>query len=144
MNASSWFFFQGGFMSRKVKTRKYIPRNEFRYNNSPKAQGHPHYVFGETKTHYKSLGLTSTPKQDVPYYPLTRNPEQNNLERSYLQLDIHSANKKYYEKPLQGWSFAKDDMPVVRHTIKKYKKSTNRKPKLWYEKKRKWNKKNKK
>ena len=29
----------------------------------------------------------------------------------------------------------KEDMPVVRHTIRKYKKSTNRKPKLWYEKK---------
>ena len=46
-------------------------------------------------------------------------------------------------KPLEDWEFAKEDMPVVRHAIKKYKKSTNRKPKSWYEKKRKWQKQNK-
>ena len=127
---------------KKKQTRKYQPRNEFRYNNSKRAQGHPHYVFGETATHYKSLGLTSTPKEGISYVRLTKNPEPLNTEKSYLQLSVHSANKKYYDdKPLKGWSFAKEDMPVVRHKIKKYKKSTNRKPKLWYEKKRKWNKK---
>lgn len=132
-------------MSRKKRqTRKYKPRNEFRYNNSWQAQGHPHYVFGETKTHYKSLGLTTTPKDDVPHYKLSKNPEPYNSDPSYLQFNVHSANKKYYDDPLKGWNFAKEDMPVVRHTIKRYKKSTNRKPKLWYERKRKWNKKNKK
>ena len=125
----------------KKPTRKYIPRNEFRYNNSPRANGHPHYIFGETKTHYKSLGLTTHPKEDVPHYTLTKNPELRNSSSSYLQFDIHSAHKKFYGEPLKGWKFAKKDMPVVRHTIKRYKKSTNRKPKLWYEKKRKWNKK---
>lgn len=129
-------------MSRKKKeTRKYIPKNEFRYNNSPTASGHPHYVFGETKTHYKSLGLTTHPKDDYPHYKLTKNPNPKSNDESHLQLAIHSANKKYYDKPLKNWNFAKEDMPVVRHTIKKYKKSTNRKPKSWYEKKRKWNKK---
>ena len=129
-------------MARKKKqTRKYKPRNEFRYNDSPRAGGHPHYVFGETKTHYKSLGLTTTPKKDIPHYELSKNPEPKNNDTSYLQLAIHSANKKYYsEKPLRGWTFAKEDMPVVRHTIKVYKKSTNRKPKLWYIKKKKYRK----
>ena len=50
---------------KKKSTRKYEPRNEFRYNNSPRAGGHPHFVFGETKTHYKSLVLTSHPKDDI-------------------------------------------------------------------------------
>ena len=127
---------------KKKPSRKYKPRNEFRYNDSPRAGGHPHYIFGETKTHYKSLGLTSTPKDNMPHYRLSKNPEPNNNYDSYLQFAIHSANKKYYDDvPLKDWSFAKEDMPVVRHTVKKYKKSTNRKPKLWYEKKRKWNKK---
>ena len=124
---------------KKRKTRKYIPRNEFRYNFSKHANGHPHYVFGETNTHYKSLGLTTTPKKEFPYYPLTRNPNPNDFEPSFLEYEIHSANKKHYGDPLKDWSFSKEDMPVVRHTIKKYKKSTNRKPKLWYEKKRKKN-----
>lgn len=129
---------------KKKPTRKYKPRNEFRYNDSPRAGGHPHYIFGETKTYYKSLGLTSHPKDDIPHYKLTKNPEPYNNKDSYLQFSIHSANKKYYDKPLRGWKFAKEDMPVIRHTIKNYKKSTNRKPKLWYEKKRKWNKKKQK
>ena len=34
--------------------------------------------------------------------------------------------------PVRLWAFAKEDMPVVRHTIKKYKKATNKKPKNWY------------
>ena len=36
-------------MSRKkTQTRKYKPKNEFRYNHSNTAQGHPDYIFGET------------------------------------------------------------------------------------------------
>ena len=127
-------------MARKKKrTRKYAPRNEFRYNNSKSAQGHPHYVFGETPTHYKSLGLTTHPKDDIPHYQLTKNPEPHNDDPSHLQFKVHSAHKKYYGEPLKGWKFAKEDMPVVRHTIKKYKKSTNRKPKMWYVRKKQWN-----
>ena len=128
-------------MARKRKSRKYIPRNEFRYNNSPLASGHPHYVFGETKTRYKSLGLTTHPKPDIAHYELSKNPDPFDTDKSYLQFEVHSASKKYYNAPLLGWKFSKKDMPVVRHTIKKYKKATNRKPKLWYVNKRKWNKK---
>ena len=35
-----------------------------------------------------------------------------------------------------GWSLDKEDMPVVRHVIKAYKKRTNRKPENWYVKKK--------
>ena len=131
-------------MARKRKTRKYIPRNEFRRNVSLSANAHYNYVFGETKTHYKSLGLTTNPRNDIPYYELSQNPnpKPKNSKPSCLQLKVLSTNKKYLLKAEKGWKFAREDMPVVRHTIKKYKKSTNRKSKLWYEKKRKWNKKN--
>ena len=133
-------------MSRKKRqTRKYTPRNEFRYNYSPHAEEHPHYVFGETTSgKYKSLGLTRHPIEGIRHVPLSKNPNPKSKEKSFMQLEVHTAKKDYYGEPLKGWDFAKEDMPVVRHTIKQYKKSTNRKPKLWYEKKRKWNKKNKK
>ena len=129
-------------MARKRKTRKYIPRNEFRRNVSKSAQAHYNYVFGETKTHYKSLGLTTSPRDDIAHYPLTKNPNPNpkNKKTSYLQLKVLNTNKKYLPKVEENWAFAREDMPVVRHTIKKYKKATNRKPKLWYVKKRKRNK----
>lgn len=125
-------------MARKRKTRKYKPRNEFRYNNSNKAQSHPHYIFGETMSgKYKSLGLTTEPKKEYPYYPLTGNPNPMDNRRSYLQWEVHTASPKVYsKKPLMGWAFNSSDKAIVRHRIKEYKKSTNRKPKWWYVKKR--------
>ena len=129
--------------SRKKKpTRKYKPRNEFRRNNSRTAKSHYNFVFGETETHYKSLGLTKHPREDIPHYLLTKNPNPNDTDKSYLQLKVLSTHKKYMPKKEEGWGFAKEDMSVVRHTIKRYKKSTNRKPKDWYVKKRKWRNKN--
>lgn len=128
----------GDLISRKRKpSRKYTPRNEFRINNSPHARSHPHYVFGQKGNKFKSLGLTSHPKKDIPHTKLTQNPEPNNPDDSYLQLTKpHTADIKYYSQPLPGWQFHQDDLPKVRHRIKQYKKSMNRKPPMWYEKKK--------
>ena len=120
-------------MSKKKKeTRKYTPKNEFRRNTSKSAVGHFDYVFGETQTHYKSLGLTHTPDNKYPYYPLKENPNPTDSKQSFLRLNVRSTNKKYLPKKEEDWKFSKEDMPVVRHMIKKYKKSTNRQPKDWY------------
>lgn len=126
------------------KSRKYKPRNEFRLNICPSARAHYNYVFGETDTHYKSLGLTTHPREDIKHYPLSKNPNPKDDRQSYLQLKVLSTQKRFFKPPERGWTFAKEDMPVVRHTIKAYKKSTNRKPKGWYMKKRQWNKKRRK
>lgn len=126
---------------RNKQSRKYKPRNEFRRNVSPMAKAHYNYVFGETSTHYKSLGLTTHPRNDIPHYPLNENPNPTDNRQSYLQLKVLSTNKKYLPIKEENWSFAKEDMPIVRLQQKKYKKSTNRKPKNWYENKKKWNKK---
>lgn len=126
------------------QTRKYKPRNEFRRNKSASAQGHFDYVFGETITHYKSLGLTTHPSPGYKYYALTQNPNPEDKRQSYLRLKVRNTNKKFLSsEPEKGWHFSQQDMPVVRHTIKEYKKRTNRKPKDWYIKKRNWNKKSK-
>lgn len=117
-------------MSRKKKpTRKYKPRNEFRRNKSPLAENHPHYIFGEVNGKYKSLGLTRHPVEGIRHVKLKKNPNPNSSDDSYLQLRVHTAKKSYYGKPLEDWKFSKDDMAIVRHRIKQYKKSTNRKPK---------------
>ncbi len=129
---------------RKKKSRKYKPRNEFRRNNSSTAGGHYNYVFGETETHYKSMGLTTHPRKDIPSYPLHKNPNPKDDRKSYLQLKVLNTKKSYFKPPEKDWSFAKEDMPVVRHRIKEYKKSVNRKPKNWYANKRKRNRKKKK
>ena len=118
-------------MGRKKKqTRKYRPRNEFRRNDSPLAGGHPHFVFGETNSgKLKSIGLTHNPDDEHRHYPLSKNPNPLDDKQSFLQDRVHTAKKKYYGESLPDWKFAKEDMSIVRHITKKYKKSTNRKPK---------------
>lgn len=104
---------------RKKKTRKYKPLNEFRRNKSPSAQNHFNYVFGETKTKYKSLGLTTHPRADISSYQLNQNPNPYDKRKSFLQLKVLSTNKRYLPKKESLWKFDKSDMPIVRHAIKK-------------------------
>lgn len=146
-------------MARKSKSRKYKPRNEFRYTKNKITTRHPHYLFGETKNgKYKSLGLTTSPidydnltaeeraklpKRKQRYIALSKNPNLNDTETSYIKWDVYTMPPECYEdKVLQNWKFDKKDMPIVRHRMREYKKSCNRQPKNWYIKKRKWNKKN--
>ena len=128
-------------MGRKKKpTRKYKPRNEFRYNNSYSGGGHPNYVFGETDTKYKSLSLTHSPDEKYRYVKLQNNPDSKDERPAYLELKPKTAKKSYYTESNPDMQFSKSDMSIVRQTIKRYKKSTNKKPKNWYIKKAKWKK----
>lgn len=114
-------------MSRKKKqSRKYKPKNEFRTNNSPITKGHPNYVFGETNKKYKSFGITHSPSKNYTSVRLKTNPNPKDKTTAYVEVKPKTANKKYYSEPLPNWKFSKDDMSVIRHLIKKYKKSTNR------------------
>ncbi len=116
-------------IARKKKgTRKFTPRNEFRFNFGRRANNHPHYVFGEKNGKYKSIGLTTTYPENIKHYVLKKNPEPNNLDKAYMILGRpFTEPKSHYGQVLKGWSFHKEDMPMVRHHIKKYKKSYNRK-----------------
>lgn len=110
-------------MARKKKpTRKYEPRNEFRYNDSPEAKGHPHYVFGEKDDRYYSLGITSHPKKKYPYYSLKRSPNPKEKRPNYIQQKVFKTKKKYYGSKKNGWTWDAEDMHTVRHIIKSYKK----------------------
>ena len=125
-------------MARKKKeTRKFVPRNEFRYNKSPRADHHPQYIFGKKGEKLKGLPLTTSPSDKYKHIALTKNPNSKDKRISYLQLvKPHTAHERYFSEPLEGWRFAKEDMPLIRHRIKQYKKSMNRKPLMWYEKKK--------
>ena len=128
-------------MTRKRKqSRKYTPRDEFRYNNSPLAEGHLHYVFGEKGNKYKSLGLTHSSENTAKKTKID-NPNPNDKDPSYLQMRVHTAKKSYYSDTVAGLSFSSEARAVARHRIKQYKKSTNRKPPMWYENKKKTKKK---
>ena len=114
-------------MSRKKKqTKKYNPKNEFRYNTSPTAKSHPNYVFGETDTKYKSLGLTTHPKDNIQHFPLKKNPNPNDERASYVKGKVMTSRKDYLEKKLEGWEFCNEDMSIIRHIIKDYKRKCRR------------------
>ena len=110
-------------MARKKKpSRKYTPRNEFRYNNSKRAAGHPHYVFGEKDDKYYSLGLTTHPKDKYPTYALSGSPNPISKKKDSVQRKPFVQNKKLYGKKQANWSFSKSDMAIIRHIIKDYKR----------------------
>lgn len=114
-------------MARKKKpTRKYKPRNFFAVNHSKRAQHHPGYIFGEKDGKYYSFGLTHSPKEEYPYASLRHNPDPNDPTPSYMQKRLLKTPKKFI-KPIPGWTFHPEDWPLIRHIIKKYKKSQNKK-----------------
>lgn len=114
-------------MARKKKpTRKYKPRNFFGINHDKKSMHHPNYIFGEKNGKYYSFGLTHSPKEEYPYVPLEHNPNPNDLKPSYVQKKPLKTSKRLME-PLSGWRFHPDDWSLIRHMIKKHKKSQNKK-----------------
>ena len=114
-------------MARKKKTtRKYKPRNFFAINHSKRARHHPGYIFGEKNGKYYSFGLTHSPKEEYPYAPLRHNPDPNDPTPSYVQKRLLKTPKKFI-KPIPGWTFHPEDWPLIRHIIKKYKKTQNQK-----------------
>ena len=72
----------------------------------------------------------------MKHVKLKGNPNPADGTDAYLQLKVHTANKKYYGDPLQGWHFSGEDMSIVLHQKKKYKKAYNRKPLMYYENKK--------
>ena len=85
---------------------------------------HPDYVFGKVGNKYKSFGLTHSPKVDHPHKELDVNPNPVDQNKSYLQTKIKTTHKKFFGKPLSGWSFDVYDKAYVRHRVKKISKET--------------------
>lgn len=107
------------YMSKK---KKFFSLDFFAKNHSKQSKGHPNYVFGRVGDKYKSFGLTHKPKENHPYVPLTKNPNPNDKTNSYLQKQVLTTHKRFFEEKEKDWSFSSEDRAVVRHHIKKYKK----------------------
>ena len=104
--------------------KNYKVRNQFRFSKNAEAGYHPHYIFGERGDKYISLGMTSHPKKNhkVVLLAYTPNPAKN--KKQYLHKKVFEMPKKGYEKKrLQGWSFSKEDLPLIRRFKKRYRKS---------------------
>jgi len=113
---------------RKKPSRKYTPRSEFRYCFAKSAGGknnsHPHYIFGEKGNKYYSLGLTTHPNKKYPYYSLSYSPNPNCSDPQSVQIKPFIENKKFYSKKTKkNWKFNFNDMPIIRHIIKMFKKT---------------------
>ena len=103
------------------KKKKLKTKNEFRYNFT---EGHKSYVFAETNTEYKSVGLTH---QEYTFgrknMPLEINPQNGKTEQAYIRNGIVSDKKNNYSKrTIKNLSFSKDDYKKVKSKIRNYKK----------------------
>ena len=125
-------------MTRKKKpSRKYIPRNEFRYNRMDTARGHLQFIFGETRSRkLKALGLTHNADDRAPKIKLQSNPNPNDSAPAYVRKKVVTTHKKAFSATQGGFAFSPEDRAVVRHLTKQYKKSTNRHPPGYYEAKK--------
>lgn len=104
----------------KPKKDKLEPKNEFRYNFNKR---HKQYVFGETETKYKSLGITHEAETfGKKNMPLKDNPQKGKTEKAYIRNGIVSDKKRYYSEPIKNHEFSKEDMGNVKAKVRNYKK----------------------
>lgn len=125
-------------MTRKKKpSRKYMPRDEFRYNMGTTAHGHLQFVFGETRGQkFKAFGITHDAEDDRPKIPLSQNPDPKDAQPAYIRKKATTSPKQWFTRPQQGFRLSPDDRAVVRHLRKQYNKSANRHPPGYYERKK--------
>ena len=111
---------EGG--ERMAKKKKYIVRNQFRYSKSREAGYHPHYIFGEKGDRYISLGMTTHPPRGSKVSKI-KSPNPDYHGDQFVQHKIFTMKKtSFANKRKNGWSFHADDLPLIRHFKKKYKR----------------------
>lgn len=99
------------------KRKKFKPG--FRQNNSSKSKGHPTYVYGESGTEYKYLGITHSAKSGhKKNYELLKNPNPKDPRKAYVRKQAQKDKKSFFGRLLKGWRFSEKDY----ENTKKYMK----------------------
>ena len=112
-------------MTRKKKpTKKYKPRNEFRYNINAK---HPNYIFevDEKNDAWRAIGITHEEKTfGITNTPLKVNPKKTDKRKSYMRNGIINGNHgDYSKKTMKNMQFSREDLPNVKAKIRNAKKN---------------------
>lgn len=93
-------------------------RNEFRTNNSKKAQGHPAYIYRKEGDEYLFIGITHSPiTQGIKNIKLDRNPNRLDEKNSYAR--PFSLNEKimFFGPKKKKWKLSRKDkkkMKIIR------------------------------
>ncbi|MDE7337064.1 MAG: hypothetical protein K2N32_03000 [Clostridia bacterium] len=119
------------FKKRKEKqanSKKYEPRNEFRFNHATK---HPNYIFGKDGRKYKAMGITHDQKTfGKNNMPLNKNPNRADKRSAYIRNGIISQDERYMsEKTLSNLSFSEEDYANVKSKRRNYDKRLKRQKK---------------
>lgn len=108
------------FLLIRCRRNKFKPH--FRKFHDNVTQGHPQYVYGKNRKHFKSIGITHGDTTDnVKNIPMERNPEPGKSEPSFMLPRPNRIPKKTRNKKLPGWTLTKADR-------KKAKKIARRRP----------------
>lgn len=101
------------------------PKNEFRFNHQAK---HTQYLFGETDSQYKALGLTHQKKTfGRKNKKLKENPKAGDTRKSYIRNGVVVDDKRSYKKkPSKNYKFSKSDQKRADRIIRRYQKKEER------------------
>lgn len=92
----------------------------YKNNNSYQGAGHPAYVFGEIKDNYVYLDITHSKfvenkKKPGTYYEykrLSKNPNKEDIQNSYISPFPYRANKKFFKNKV-NWQFSDLDKTKI-------------------------------
>lgn len=111
----------------KIKKNEYPAH--FRKFHEPKTSGHPQYVYGETETEFKVIGLThhkkskdpNNEKKKIRNKRLKKNPEPGKTDKSYMHPRPGKVGKDKRNRILPGWQLSEKDKKKARRIARKEK-----------------------
>ena len=94
--------------------------NKVRKKGKSKNGGHPSLVVGEEGNNYANLGLTSNPKRGHhKNIELSKNPNPNSKEKSYIRNDLELHDKKHLRNVLKDYRLSNKDINKIMRIINK-------------------------
>ena len=95
--------------------------NTARRKSNSKKGSHPSLIVGIDNDSYANIGLTSQKKRGHHNnIKLSKNPNPENQDNSFLRTDLQIHNKKHLVKILKNYKLSNDDIDKVLSIIDKY------------------------
>ena len=91
---------------------------------------HPHYIVGEDKDNFASLGITHDESKGKKHknYLLSKNPEYGQSSKSYMRKEIENSSKRNYTLyKFTNYKMSSKDDDYVDKLVEKKKKYKSKK-----------------
>ena len=100
-------------------------RNEFRTNNSKKAQGHPAYIYRKEGDEYLFIGITHSPiTQGIKNIKLDKNPNKFDKKTSYARPFPSIDDVSLFGPKKKKWKLSRKDKRKMKRIKKRQRLET--------------------